>query len=243
MDGKHIILQAPINSGTEYYNYKIFFSIVLFAIVDADYNFIYADVGCQGRISDGGVFKNTALYNKLESRELNIPRPEVLQVPYSMQVPYYVLGDKAFALSEYTMKPFDGNPVVRSPERVFNYRHSRARRVVENAFGIMTSVFRVLRKPLLVQPEIATKVTLATIYLHIFLHKSTSHGTYTPPGRFDTDNNGDIINGRWRNDAPMTSFFPIRNIPRRTSAQLKDVRLHLANHFILNQPLPWLDQY
>lgn len=60
MDGKHIHLQAPINSGSNFFNYKSTFSIVLLALVDADYNFLYADVGCQGRISDGGVFRNTS---------------------------------------------------------------------------------------------------------------------------------------------------------------------------------------
>ncbi|XP_074030781.1 uncharacterized protein [Leptinotarsa decemlineata] len=53
IDGKHINIQAPANSGTEHYNYKGFFSIVLLAVVDANYNFKYANVGCQGRISDG----------------------------------------------------------------------------------------------------------------------------------------------------------------------------------------------
>jgi hypothetical protein len=74
MDGKYIILQSPIKSGTEYYNYKSFFSIVLFALVDANYNFIYANVGCQGRISDGGVFKNCDLYKKMVNNSLDIPQ-------------------------------------------------------------------------------------------------------------------------------------------------------------------------
>ena len=59
IDGKHIQLQAPIGSGSEYFNYKSTFSVVLMAVVDANYNFIYANVGCQGRISDGGVFFKT----------------------------------------------------------------------------------------------------------------------------------------------------------------------------------------
>ena len=56
IDGKHINIQAPINSATG--NYKgFFFNIFLIGVVDTNCNFIFADVGCQGRISDGGVFK------------------------------------------------------------------------------------------------------------------------------------------------------------------------------------------
>lgn len=72
MDGKHIMLQAPMNSSSEYFNYKSFFSIVLFALVDADYNFLFANVGSQGRISDGGIFKNSLLWKKVDLPE---PKP------------------------------------------------------------------------------------------------------------------------------------------------------------------------
>ena len=61
MDGKHIQMRRPINSGSYYFNYKGFFSIVLLGLVDADYKFIYIDVGCNGRISDGGVYRNSSL--------------------------------------------------------------------------------------------------------------------------------------------------------------------------------------
>lgn len=73
MDGKHVWLQAPMHSGSEYYNYKGVFSIVLFALVDGNYNFTYVDVGCQGRISDGGVFENTTFKKALNSEQLNLP--------------------------------------------------------------------------------------------------------------------------------------------------------------------------
>jgi hypothetical protein len=62
IDGKHVVLQCPRNSACQYFNYKNAFSIVLFALVDAYYNFMFVDARCQGRFSDSGVFTNTELY-------------------------------------------------------------------------------------------------------------------------------------------------------------------------------------
>lgn len=214
----------------------------MLALVDANYNFLYVDVGCQGRISDGGVFRNCELYKSLENNDLNLPAPCILQPPYTLKVPYVILGDKAFALNNYTMKPFEGTPENGSPERIFNYRLSRARRVVENAFGIMSSVFRVLRKPMLLEPEIATKVVLATCYLHNFLRKTRTN-TYTPPGSFDSENNGDFVPGSWRNELESNSFLPLRLVPRRSANDAKAIRLHLATHFATNGQIPWQNRY
>jgi hypothetical protein len=83
---------------------------------------------------------------------LKLPKPEVLK-ERNKKIPYFFLGDGAFALSETIKKPYSGTYLTGSKERIFNYRVSRARRVVENAFGILVSVFRVLRKPMLLQPE------------------------------------------------------------------------------------------
>ena len=66
-DGKHIAIIHPYNSGSEFYNYKGFFSIVLLAIVDYDYKFIFADVGCQRRMSDSEVYRN-GFFIKLSKR-------------------------------------------------------------------------------------------------------------------------------------------------------------------------------
>jgi len=64
IDRKHIVIQCPANSGSEYYNYKGTFSIVLMAVVNSDYSFTYVDIGCQGRISDGGVLQNTSFFTE-----------------------------------------------------------------------------------------------------------------------------------------------------------------------------------
>lgn len=45
MDGKHILVKKPPNTGSYYYNYKGTFSVVLFAIVNANYEFLYVHNG------------------------------------------------------------------------------------------------------------------------------------------------------------------------------------------------------
>jgi len=184
-----VALQAPMNNGSEFFNYKSNFSITLFAVVDADYNFIFADVGCQDRISDSGVFKNCKLWKKLATNSLSLPEESNLP-ERSKKIPYVFLGDETFALNKNLMKPFLGTRHKRSAESIFiffNYQFSRARRVVENVFGIFSAVFRVLRKPIILEPEKAELVVMTIICLHNFLRKSrTSRDIYTPPTRFDS---------------------------------------------------------
>ena len=85
--------------------------------------------------------------------------------------------------------------------RVFNYRLSRARRTLENAFGITSARFRVLRKPILLIPDHVEWVVSACCVLHnILRRKSTARNVYTPPGYADTDDHVDhrVITGQWR---------------------------------------------
>ncbi|XP_049954820.1 uncharacterized protein LOC126470854 [Schistocerca serialis cubense] len=100
--------------------------------------------------------------------------------------PYVILAYEAFALHENVMKPYAGVYAKGTKERTFNYRLSRARRVIENCFGILTSVFRVMRKPMLLDPEKSSVIALTTIYLHNYLRQSKkSSSLYAPDGTVD----------------------------------------------------------
>ena len=106
IDGEHVVLQCASNSSSEYFNYKNASSIVLFALVDATYNFV--DVGCQGRISNSGVFTNTELYKKLETNTLCLPQPVPLNGREKSVPFFFFIGDEVLPLSENLMKVYPG---------------------------------------------------------------------------------------------------------------------------------------
>lgn len=173
LDGKHVVIAAPPNSGSVYYNYKHMHSIVLMAICDANYKFLYIDVGANGRVADGGVFNKCSFATTLRNGELNLPQPRPL--PGSdAAVPYVIVADDAFPLSANIMKPFPGKNLSAS-KRVFSYRLSRCRRNIENVFGVMSAIFRVLRSPILLDAAKPRKITLACCALHNFLIKRKNH--------------------------------------------------------------------
>lgn len=68
IDGKHCRIKCPPHSGSLYYNYKQFFSVVLQAVSDADYKFLSIEVGGRGSQSDGGTFASSALFERLEKK-------------------------------------------------------------------------------------------------------------------------------------------------------------------------------
>lgn len=247
MDGKHVMIQAPINSGSDFFNYKGFFSIVLFAIVDAAYCFTYIAVGCQGRLSDGGVFEHTTFKEMMEKSRLNTPKPRNLPGG-KYPVPFVQIADDAFPLKPWIMKPYAGTHDKGTDKRIFNYRLSRGRRVVENAFGILSVVFRVLRKLMLLEPEKAEKIVLTATYLHNFLRRSdTSNATYTPPGTFDVEHptTHDLTPGQWRIDGmPEGTLLRLKRVPRKASVLASEIRQELTRYFTsIEGSVSWQNDY
>ena len=247
-DGKHIAIKHPDRSGSEFYNYKGFFSIVLLAIVNYDYEFIYVDVGCQGRISDGGVFRHSSFYSAIENNTLNLPEPAPLPISSdptwefyqeNVEVPYIFVADDAFPLGMHCMKPFAQTKLV-DRNRVFNYRLSRMRQLSENVFGIWVSRFRVFLTTIALSPEKATIITLAAIVLHNMLRRK-SRKSYTPDGCFDTfREGGEKVPGTWCDEVDIDF---LRSLPscrsNRAPESAEEVRNALADYFYGPGQVPW----
>lgn len=196
MDGKHVLIKKPANSASSYFNYKKTFSVILFAIVNAKYEFMYVKTGINGSVSDSEVLKNTSFYKKLTSGNLNLPGPQLLPGTDTL-APYVFLGDGAFAIEENIMKPFKHNQLLTYNKRIFNYRLSRARRVVENAFGILSSRFRIFYKPIQLSLKNADSVIVATCYLHNYLRRKSPNYITNSSLDYEDIENGTFHEADW----------------------------------------------
>ena len=163
------------NSDSYYCKYKGTFSILLLAVIDAEYKSIYVNVGCNGRASDSGVSNRCSLYQALETGIVMLP-PTIPLLCRIQPVPHFFVANNVFAMRQYIMRPcpFKGHP---APNRIFNYQLCRARRTMENVFGITANRFHVLRKPLIQNPPTTVNIVQAVCVLHnfqILTHRSQS---------------------------------------------------------------------
>ncbi|XP_025263215.1 putative nuclease HARBI1 [Camponotus floridanus] len=161
IDGKHVIIQCPNNAGSAFFNYKNSHSIVLMAICDANYIIRFVDIGAYGRRSDGGIFKESAIGKAFDESRMNIPQPAAIKEGGPI-LPYCLVGDEAFPLKSYLLRPYPGRGGLTPEQDIYNYRLSRARRITENTFGIIASQWRIYRKPIIASPENAKLMVQAT---------------------------------------------------------------------------------
>ena len=118
------------------------------------------------------------------------------------------------------MKPYPDKGLTDKKE-IFGYRLSCSRRITENAFGIMASVFRVFYSKINLSPDKATKVVLAAIVLHNMLRIGHAN-TYTPPEFADEIDEDNVVEGSWRKEVNASVFQPLppqkfRNNSKRTA--------------------------
>lgn len=241
LDGKHVDIIPPADSGSLFYNYKGRHSLVLMAIANAKCEFIMCDFGSNGRNSDGGVIQNTLFYRKLTNKSLNIPAEGQLDKSHRV-LPYVFVCDDAFALRPDMMKPYRmGDLTGHNERKIFNYRLSRARRVIESAFGIMASRFRIFHTRINLSLDNIDAVVMACCVLHNYLLKSSL--SYASADCFDVENIncGTTVQGLRAEESNMM------NIARRNQGNpmeaAKIIRENFADYFISEGKLPWQDNF
>ena len=137
IDRKHVMIRKPGSAGSYYYNYKHTHSIILLAIAGPKYECLYADVGSNGRVNDSGVWNKSSLLQAIQKGSVKLPKDDALPVN-GVIAPYVFVGDDAFALKKFMMKLYPQQNLT-ADKRVYNYRHSRTRRISENLFGILAN--------------------------------------------------------------------------------------------------------
>ncbi|KAG1935444.1 protein ALP1-like [Pimephales promelas] len=147
----------------------------------------------------------------------------------NISLPYAFIGDEAFPLRIDLMKPYPFRNLDHG-QRIFNYRLSRARRTVENAFGILANRLRVFLSNIALEPEKVTTVTLAALCVHNFLRKKASD-VYLPSAFADVeDDNHNIVPGAWRRDGELPSVAA--SSARNATTAAKNQRDNLKAYFL-----------
>ena len=200
-------------------------------LVDGEYKFRWVDAGTEGSCSDGQIFNASQLKRRVEDGRIGFPDPAPI-TQGGADVPYFILVDGAFALKTWLMKPY-GRRMLTREERIANYRISRGRRVVENAFGILVSRFRVLRTTIELPPATVREVVFTCVVLHNILRSQyLGQPGGQQPGEDDDDVPGDcgLIGG-------AAGGGQDRN-PAREAKRQRD---YLKDYFNNEGAVAWLD--
>lgn len=223
IDGKHIHIFCPGKSGSLFFNYKDYFSIVvLLAIVDANYKFLMVDIGSYGEEDDNGILEKSNSGKLIKKNEFY---PSPTKLPNTQTVlPYVIVGDRAFRLSTHMMKPFTRNDAHLDVKKaIFNYRLSRARRVSENAFGLLSQVFRIFYTPIALKPEITDNLIMTTCCIHNMLRDG-----------FLEEENVDFFQFNFSEQLPTQNIISLCATGGFANAEGFDIRDEFMNYFNSN---------
>ena len=172
LDGKHVSIQKPGGSATLFWNYKGYFSLVLLALVDANYKFTMVDIGEYGSNVDSNVFKASEFGEKFMEHKLNIPELKRLpNFPEEGPMPHVIVADEAFPQLHNLMRPYPRGRETTLPrdEVVYNDRLCRARMPVECAFGILAQRWRIFSRRIPLSEDNADSIIQAACCLHNYL--------------------------------------------------------------------------
>ncbi|XP_077257588.1 uncharacterized protein LOC143894823 isoform X2 [Temnothorax americanus] len=224
VDEKHIRLKCLPNSGTLFYNYKKYYSIVLMAVADHLYIFTLVDIEAYGGNSDGGIFSDSQIGLNLNNEQLNLPKGTINLPGSTLKTFGFFIADDAFKLSNRIMKPYSGKNLS-DKQKICNCRFSRARRTVESAFGILANKWRILHTAICMLPETANIITTASVCLHNYVLREEQRSGYKFYSKKITPENNINQNPTW---------FPLSNVEECSGnvRDAQDQRNTLCEYFV-----------
>ena len=143
IDGSHIPVRPPALNHTDYYNQKGWYSIIVQAVIDQNYLFTDLYIRWPGSVHDARVLANSAIYKRANNKE--ILQGDDIHVS-GHDIPIFLIGDSAYPLLPWLIKPYAMSPSLTEEQNTFNYRICRGRVVVEIAFGQLKARWRRLLK-------------------------------------------------------------------------------------------------
>lgn len=170
--------------------------------------------------------------------DLKLPTAECLQD--NNEYPFVFVGDEAFPLLPNLMRPFPGRntSLLTKEKSAFNYRLSRARRVVENAFGILSSRWRIYRRPIIASKTTVLGIIKATVVLHNWL-RAKKLIEYVNPDLLDSDAGQTFRPGRWRREESGGMQSIQRVGSNNASRSAVEIREKFSEYFNEVDVLPW----
>ena len=117
---------------------------MLLAIADANYKFIYIDIGAFGKDSDSSIFERTDFYKKLENNELDIRKGQPLPGTVGPNMTYTVISDEAFPLSQNVIRHYSGN--VLSHKKRFSTTDCLGSAGMYSTIGILSNKWKIFQK-------------------------------------------------------------------------------------------------
>lgn len=103
IDGSHVRIEAPVDSAADYFSHYQQHDFIIQAVVNGKKHFLDFACGFPGSMHDGCVLRQSRIFTRAEWGELlTIPTENVS----GRQIGLYLVGDSAYPLSPWLMKPF-----------------------------------------------------------------------------------------------------------------------------------------
>ena len=222
--------RAPLEPGKEWITLlqlQVFFSSRWYYSHRSTQTTDLSGLTLEGSASDAQIYNESELKEKLEKVTLGLPDPDVLPTD-NEPTPYYFIADDAFGMREQLLKPYPIRGLTRD-ERIFNYRLSRARRAVGNAFGILANRFGIMHTTMFHHPAHVRVIIQACLMLHNLMRTRFQDIQEGLVDREMADHR--LVPGEWRHGRNMLDVHAPRghNVANLAGKRLRHIVKHLCN--------------